>query len=188
MFARTSFQAVSGGRYVQTTSSSHLEHGWRDWQLVHINGIDPNEVDIYFFAVQPNPVDEQSLVAIFPLTHPPAACVMIAFSLDGISFSRPVNLRSSVLGVRPAATLGSKRGDQKRLEWRGEDHPAAGIVRMPNDTSKLIFYVHHAVRGTTVRKSAIAHLRAYQLEASELRRLTHLALDQNNSWSPSNLA
>ena len=173
--ANLKFHVVSGSRNVQTTVSPDLEAGWDPWKPVHIAGINESEVDIYFFSVQRNPVDSGSLVAIFPITHPPSACIMIAFSLDGLSFQKPVNLRMATLGVRPSVKS-SGQVDTARLEWRSEDHPAAGIVQAPNDSSTLLFYVHHAVKGTTIRSGARSHVRSYQMAAKEMLRLTRLAL------------
>ena len=173
LYARANlrFGAVTGGRYVQTTMSSSLEHGWRPWQQVRIAGIDPALVDIYFFAVQVNPVDHGSLLAIFPLMQPPLACIMIAFSTDGVSFSRPINLRGAKLGVRTEGTAGR----WGRLEWRSEDHPVAGVVRTPDEPATLLFYVHHAVRGTTLRERARPLVRAYRLAAEDVHRWTREA-------------
>jgi aminoglycoside phosphotransferase (APT) family kinase protein len=67
------------------------------------------------------------------------------------------------------------------LEWRSEDHPAAGLIRAPEDPSAVFFYVHHAVRGTTVRADATAHVSSYQLGVGELQRLTIRALQQLQS-------
>lgn len=169
--ANLKFGAVAGGRFVQTTSSPKLENDWQPWVPVKIANTNPDKTDIYFYAVQSNPVDRQSLVAIFPLTHPPCACIMLAFSSDGILFSRPIRLRMALLGAR---TQG--RGGTGRLEWRSEDHPAAGIVRAPNDTSRLFFYIHHSVRGTTMREDARTHVRSYMITTEEMLRLTRLAL------------
>lgn len=168
--ANLKFGAVAGGRFVQTTSSPRLEKGWEPWAQVSIAGVDPNKMDIYFFAVQNNPVDPQNLVAIFPLTHPPHACIMLAFSEDGVSFSHPIRLQMATLGARTEGRRGTGR-----LEWRSEDHPAAGIVRAPNEPSRLLFYIHHAVRGTTMRGDAIAHVRLYSITVEEMRRSMQLS-------------
>ena len=169
--ANLKFQAIAGGRFVQTTTAENLTGPWQRWEPVSLAGVNQDEVDVYFFAVQRNPVDERSLVAIFPLTHPPMACIMIAFSHDGISFSRPINLLTGRFGWRS-----SKRDGSGGLEWRSEDHPAAGLVRAPNDSKKVQFFVHHAVRGTTTRKGAIPHVRVYQLGAQDLLRYTQTSL------------
>ncbi|KAL3909822.1 MAG: hypothetical protein SGPRY_009292 [Prymnesium sp.] len=171
--ANLAFHTVAGGRHVQTTASLQLEQGWQPWKSVRIAGIDANVVDIYFFAVQANPVHKDTLLAIFPVSHPPSACIMIAFSIDGVNFSRPVSLLESRVGVRTENRRGSGR-----LEWRSEDHPVAGLVVAPYDRFSVLFYVHHAVRGTTIRTDAVPHVRSYALKVSQLRKWTFTALSQ----------
>ena len=65
-----------------------------------IKGLPAETVDIYFFLVQANPVKRGSLLALFPVSQPPNACVAMAFSSnrDGVNFSQPVNLVSAKLG------------------------------------------------------------------------------------------
>ena len=173
LYARANLRSgqIAGGRFVQVTHSTQLQGGWAPWQPVSILGVDSSSMDVYFFAVQTNPVDRTSLLALFPLTEPPFACVAFAVSVDGIHFSRPVNLRQSPLGVRPSDSDMEWRGAPS-LEWRGEDHPVAGATLAPLDSSAVLFYVHHAVKGTTIRKNAIPHVRVYRLDAAELLRET----------------
>ena len=182
IYARSNlkFGAVAGGRAVQTTSSAELERGWRPWVPVRISGIEPDKVDIYFFAVQRSPLGSTGTgtgtggaphVALFPLTEQPIACVMLAFSADGVVFSKPISLRLAMLGVRTQS-----RNGLGHLEWRSEDHPVAGIVRAPHNSSTLLFYVHHAVRGTTVREGAKPHVRVYQLDVDEFQRQAQLSM------------
>ena len=182
LFARANLKmgAIAGGRYVQVTTSKRLEDGWAPWQSVQIMGVDPSRMDLYFFAVQANPVDPTSLLAVFPLTEPPWACLALAVSRDGFHFSRPIHLLPSFLGVRSSITARaqtSREGeDHEQLEWRGEDHPAAGIVHSPLQRDQLLLYVHHAVKGTTIRSSAVPHVRAYRLPVSWLAAETREGL------------
>ena len=177
LYARSNlrFGAVAGGRSVQVTTSYHLEGGWSPWQPVRLAGVDPNNVDIYFFAVQTSPIDPSLLLAVFPLTEPPLACIALAVSRDGVNFSKPISLRTSVLGVR---THDKDGRSPTRLEWRGEDHPAAGLVWDPTMRQRrLLLYIHHAVKGTTMRRDAISHVRAYEISAGELERVTARCLE-----------
>ena len=96
---------------------------------------------------------------------------MIAFSVDGVSFSRPVNLLLGRLGWRT-----NKRDGTGGLEFRSEDMPAAGIVRAPGDASTALFYVHHAVQGTMMRAGAIPHVRVYRLPVEDLAHFTRVGL------------
>eukprot|EP00966_Prymnesium_polylepis_P331264 7386826-Prymnesium_polylepis.1 len=180
LYARANLRsgAVAGGRSVQVTQSDRLESGWSAWHPVHLAGVDPDHVDIYFFAVQANPVDHSSLLAVFPLTEPPRACIALAVSHDGVHFSEPINLRESLFGVRTHDKDGRK---PTRLEWRGEDHPAAGLVWDPRvKRQRLILYVHHAVRGTTMRTNAVSHVRAYSITTQELVAETARGLSSLN--------
>ena len=178
LYARANlrFGAVSGGRFVQVSQSASLERGWAAWQPVHILGVDPQSMDVYFFSVQANPVHSGSLLALFPLTEPPFACIAFAISIDGIRFSRPATLRQSLLGVRQ-----SERGSglaEATLEWRGEDHPVAGVVRSPTSPAHLLVYLHHAVKGTTIRANATPHVRVYQVTTAEILRYTSKGLQE----------
>ena len=175
LYARANRQsgAVAGGRFVQVTRSQQLERGWSTWAPVQILGLDPKHVDVYFFAVGLNPVDANSVLAVFPLTQPPLACVVAAVSYDGVHFSRPINLLQSPFGVRSAKADGSGA-----FEWRAEDMPAAGAVRDPNNPGRILFYIHHAVKGTTIRKGAIPHVRAYSVSAKQLTEVTAASLRQ----------
>jgi len=167
--ANLKFGAISGGRFVQVTHSNELKQGWASWQPISISGVDAESMDIYFFAAQANPVDPSSLLALFPLTEPPFACIAFTVSVDGVHFSRPVNLRQVHLGVRSSNRL------SEALEWRSEDHPVAGALRVPSDPSTVLLYIHHAVKGTTVRRSAVAHVRVYTISADVLAKETRRA-------------
>ena len=136
-----------------------------------MDGIKQDEVDIYFFAVGSNPVDSSSVLAIFPLTQPPLACVAVAVSVDGLTFSHPVNLMSSPLGVRTTRMTG-----EGVFEWRAEDMPAAGILRAPQQPERILIYIHHAVKGTTIRKGAVPHLRVYNISADKLLQITRAGI------------
>ena len=50
--------------------------------------------------------------------------------------------------------------------------PAAGVVRAPHTPGQILLYIHHAVKGTTIRKGAIPHLRVYNISEEELQRIT----------------
>jgi hypothetical protein len=169
LYARANLRygAIAGGRFVQVSQSQKLDEGWQKWQMVHIEALDVSKVDVYTFAVQPNPVDPHgSLLAIFPLTEPPWACVAFAVSIDGVHFSRPVMLRRAEFGVRMS------EGGQR--EWRGEDHPVAGIVRAPTRPGQLLIYIYpsRSEGHTTARQGAVPHVRAYTFAEADLKRET----------------
>ena len=181
LYARANLKvgALAGGRFVQVTHSEHLEHGWVPWQRVQIAGIDSSRVDIYFFAVQSSPVtlfsQSATVLAIFPLTEPPWACIAMAASQDGLHFTHPINLQPSGFGVREHKDVHWQGKKQSLgLEWRGEDHPAMGIVRSPEDPERLLVYIHHAVAGTTIRLNATPHVRVYSISAEEIKEALSL--------------
>ena len=99
LFARSNL-ATTGQRFVQAMSSSDLRT-WSPFHLLSVEGYAPAHGDIYFFAVQANPVDAESMVAIFPLVHRGRACICISFSRDALSWSRPRPLlRCAAAGER----------------------------------------------------------------------------------------
>lgn len=157
-----------GGRAVQT-SISHDLHTWSSWQPVRLARLPADTVDIYFFLVQRNPVDpEGSLLALFPVSQPPNACIAVAFSAatDGVNFSQPVNLLNVKLGWRTADEHG--RGP---VEWRATAHPSAGVFLR---AESVYIYVHHAVVGTDMEDAAgnPTRLERYIMPRSELEALT----------------
>jgi len=182
LYARANlrFGATFGGRFVQTTTSNDTRVGhWRPWQLVDIQGVPSGSADIYFFAVHANPVLEGTLIALFPLSQPPHACSAMAFSRDGVRFSRPVNLRTASLGWRTHNADGTGT-----IEWRSEDHPAAGVVlRSTVSGEKVVWvYLHHRVHGMSMRQPTSddpvdgAYVARYEIPARQLRRLARASL------------
>merc|ERR1711924_116396 len=140
------------------------------WAPVFFLGLPADEADIYFFLVARNPVDAKSLIALFPLSQPPDACIAMAFSVDGITFSRPHMLHRSSLGWRTSEADGSGP-----IEWRVEDHPVAGSFLVGGtspESDQVHFYVHHGVHGTSFADQSRSYVARYAMAAQELRRLT----------------
>ena len=168
--ANLAYGLLVGGRWVQVTQSSQLEHGWSPWTPVNIVGVDPAWVDLYFFAAHGNPVDPSSLLALFPISEPPFSCIAMAFSRDGVNFSKPVKLLSGKLAYRLSADKGSA------LTARSGDHPVAGSVLSAGTGpfSKVYFYVHHSPHGVGLSEAEQANSSVvrYEMLQSELRRLT----------------
>ena len=166
---------------MQTTWSHNFTGKWAPWEPVRLLGVQPDKVDLYFFAVQTNPVDPTTLLALMPVSEPPWACVALAFSRDGITFSHPISLRESQVGYRRHKSLGYREG----FSARGEDHPVANLVFDPLSylgRHALLLYVHHAVGGTTYR-DAVPHVAAYRITAKRFRRLTLQGLGELNAAS-----
>lgn len=130
MYARANLRecAARGGRFV-TTARSRDGLRWGRMRPISIRGYAPASGDIYFFAAQANPVANTSLLALFPLSQPPAACVAVTFSLDGVRWSTPSSLRGSRLAA----------------EGRSTDHPVANGALLRGDT--VWFYTHLDVPG-----------------------------------------
>ena len=180
MYARANLRygALAGGRWAQVTRSPALERGWQPWSLVHIMGFNSADVDIYFFAAQINPVDRSSLVALFPISQPPAACIGMAFSKDGQNFSRPVNLMAAKVVYRFSAQQDSP------LSARAGDHPVAGIVASDDGLSDVHIFVHHSPRGmgsADEEDSTSSRVIQYRVLRSEMRRLTERGLRDLNA-------
>ena len=94
LYARANM-AARGERFVQVTSSVDLKK-WSPFELVKVEGYNHTEGDIYFFAVQLNPVHPRTLVALFPLVHHLQGCIGISLSADGVHWAAVQPL----LGVR----------------------------------------------------------------------------------------
>ena len=162
---------------MQTSWSLRLEQGWTPWELIQIHGLPHTAVDLYFFAVEVNPVDPTTLLALFPISQPPHACIGLSFSRDGVAFSRPVSLRLARGGWRTSNANGTGS-----IEWRSEDHPAAGVI-VRNDS--VWFYIHVAVVGTSLRagmrnESALVR---HRMQRSTLVELTEQSLRSGREGS-----
>ena len=171
LYARANLaeHALMGGRAVQVSSSKDAEH-WEPWAPVFMLGLPVDEADIYFFLVSQNPVDAKSLIALFPLSQPPDACIAMAFSINGVTFSRPYMLQRSSLGWRTSEADGSGP-----VEWRVEDHPVAGIFLAKGtspESDEVHFYIHHGVHGTSFADQSRSHVVRYSMAAQELKRFT----------------
>ena len=80
--------AVHGQRFVQFASSSDAFE-WSPLSRIRIDSYNVSQGDIYFWSVAPNPVDNSSLLAVFPLVHFFKGCVGLSLSLDGARWSSP---------------------------------------------------------------------------------------------------
>jgi len=106
---------------------------------------------IYFFAVQVNPVDADSLLAVYPLAHNAKGCVAMSISRDGMSWSRPAPLLAS-----PLDSYGK----------RTTIHPAApALVRLGD---RIFLYLHLNVPGLTKRNGP-PRIGRYEVSAAQLR-------------------
>lgn len=172
VFARANLRegALAGGRFVQTSSSADGSSGsWTSWQPISIESVPSGSADVYFFSVNVNPVSNTSLMALFPLSQPPHACIALSFSRDGRHYSRPINLRTATLGWRTAISNGSGP-----IEWRSESHPAAGVLLR---NGEVWIYVHEGVPGVSMRPGRPRpSLRRYRMPARDFAALSHRAM------------
>ena len=179
LYARANLRygALAGGRWAQATRSDTLERGWQPWTAVHIKEVNPDEVDLYFFVVQANPVHKGSLVALFPISQPPTACIGMAFSSDGRNFSKPVKLLSGNVVYRISAQ------QDAHLTARAGNHPVAGILTSGGDFSDVYIFVHHSPRGmgssdADLEDASKSRVVRYRVSWAKMQRLTERGLRQ----------
>lgn len=167
LYARAN-PAAHGQRYVQLARSTDT-WTWSPFELVQIRDYRYSQGDMYFFAAQVNPVQPDSLVAIFPLVHLMRACIGIAFSPDGLRWST----------ITPLVGCDAY-GD------RAVSHPAAGLIRSGD---QVLIFVHEEVPNVRLdlftpfilqqhwkRSAPPAKVVRYAISVSRLRRWTALRL------------
>ena len=155
-------------RFVQHTSSTDLVH-WRPLALIQIGPAGQYtsvQGDIYYWAAQPNPVHNESVLAMAPLTHRLRGCIGLSLSLDGRRWTLPAPLLSCPV-------------------WgeRTEDHPVGSGVHRRGNT--VFFFIHRQVPGirfdattplalarTLRAMPAEGHLVRYQISADALAQWT----------------
>lgn len=173
LFARANLyeNSLTGGRFVQSTTSVDGRM-WTPWQPLSFRRMPAGVADLYFFVAQINPVLPSTLMAIFPISQPPDACIALAFSKDGLDWTEPYVLQRSTLGWRTRFSEGSGQ-----IEWRNEDHPVAGAF-LSQTTREVWFYIHHAVSGMSMRAGSDAkpEVVRYKLAESRLLRLAQKLL------------
>jgi len=119
----------SHGRYVQVVHAPGPEGPWSPFELVHIPEWPVEAGNIYFAAVNRNPADPETLLALLPANDGQGrAFVGLAVSVDGVHFSPMHELISSF-----AAPAG-----------RTTDHPVDGIVVRDG---MAYFWIHQNVPG-----------------------------------------
>ena len=136
LYARAN-PALSGQRFVQVTSSADL-HEWAPFELLRVDGYRMEDGDIYFLAVQRNPVAPAlapvSLVGLAPLVHRGEGCIGLTASIDGVRWSTPV----------PLLRCGTDHGDPFHPGHRATHQPAAGMLQRGD---RVLIFVHEFVSG-----------------------------------------
>ena len=125
--------ALSGQRFVQVTSSHDL-YEWRPFQLLRFDGYRPVDGDIYFLAVQLNPLSPSSLVGLVPVVHRRVGCIGLAASLDGVRWS----------AITPLLRCSTDYGDPTHPGHRTTHQPAAGMLHRHRH---VLLFVHEFVDG-----------------------------------------
>ena len=170
--ANLGYGLTAGGRFVQTTFSRSLEQGsWARWQPIRLQHVNNSAVDLYFFAVQVNPSDNKTLLSLMPVSEPPWACVAVAFSRDGVAFSKPVNLLDSRVAFKSHESYAAHDPLAGGFSARAEDHPVANVVRDPSTSGSFLLYVHHNVKGFSYRP-VFSYVAAYNVSERLLSSLT----------------
>ena len=163
---------------MQTSRSLTLSAGgWSPWQLVRLKNVDVDRIDLYFFVVQTNPLDDATLVALMPVSEPPWACIAIAFSRDGVTFSKPRNVRDAPVVFRRHTSHAKKDSLAGGYSARGTDHPVANLVPEPGGDGSQLLYIHHDVKGTSYEAGS-PRVAAYRFTAAQLRNWTRLGLEE----------
>ena len=118
---------------------------WERWQPIRLAGVNITELDLYFFAVQDNPSDKATLLALMPVSEPPWACIAAAYSRDGVTFSTPINIHLSRVGFRKHVAKTARDKFKQSFSARAEDHPVANVVPDPTDEdgNHYLLYIHH---------------------------------------------
>lgn len=123
------------------------------------------ELNLYFFAVNTNPVDPRTLLAIFPVSTRAHAYLATSVSRDGLKWSPPVPLFDSQMSLK---------GNGK---MRGLDHPVDGLF-----VKKGVVYVYTQINvgGIVPEGSSFdaypPHLVAHAIPLENLARYTKQAL------------
>ena len=162
MYVRSNIHRVQGGRYVQVTQAKSPTGPWSEFTLVSFEGYSWEEAlqgSIYFGAVNSNPVNDATLLGLFPvlsgdpqLKESQKAFIAMAISCDGIHFSRLLRILDSV----PAHG------------GRTFDHPVDGWVRRADE---VYFFMQRDVPGIS-RNVSGSRLIRYTIRASDLQDYT----------------
>ena len=167
VFARANLEVVSGGRFVQVARSlsDDAQGAYGAFRLLTIAGYHSTSGNIYFAAVQTNPLDAaRTLLGLFPVTlnataatckacgKPPLAFIGLSISCDGFHWAPLVVLQASAAS--------------KNRTW---NQPVTGMV-LEGDT--IHAYIHENVPGVSSLRS---WLRPHALRRSALERMTQAA-------------
>ncbi|KAJ1456869.1 hypothetical protein M885DRAFT_516420 [Pelagophyceae sp. CCMP2097] len=187
VYARANTRPEGGGRYVQVAALRQDRAAWGSFEPIDFRPSPEgksafgdlrtmasarNSTDVYFGAVNANPVDARTVLGLFPTTAAhkgkARAAILAAVSCDGVHFGSP-------LALLPAST--ATRGEVN-------DHAVDGFVRRG---ANVYAYAHHGVPGTLAKFCDVKHGRIkppkstlvrYTIPADRLRQWTRKQMQQ----------
>lgn len=161
LYARANLREV-GGRWLQVAVSETGPHGpFGPFELVQIEGYPLRQQqswpEIYFACVSTNPIDAPNLVAFFPLaaSFAIAGYLAVAFSCDGVHFSRETPLLTSAA-----------------IRNRTIDQPVDGMVYRDG---QLRLFVHRHVPKIAMGWQQQARIVEYTLDLEAFRAVSRAA-------------
>ena len=149
LYARANLSPRGGARSVQAVArpapsnaedlAKDLWGAFRPLQIFGLAGPAARAANVYFFAVDANPVDSETLLGLAPVTLGLKGFIGLSLSCDGLRWSRPEPLVDSRL---------AKGG-------RTADHPVDGVLRSGDE---VYFFVHQNVPDLAPTGSRLARL------------------------------
>ncbi len=148
LFARLN-PTQSGHRFVQVTSSPDLRT-WSRFSRLVVEGYTPDERrvghgNIYFWSASVNPLHNETMMALMPVSHHRQGCVGISLSTNGRHWSPITPVVHTELDTAPCEAGERARGacfDGKYVGQRTTDHPVTGAVLV---SGHVVFFIHENV-------------------------------------------
>ena len=157
IYSRSNLSPHGGQRFVQVTRSTTSDAAgpYEPFQLIRIQDYNPKPGNLYFAAIDVNPVDPSTLLGLFPVNRNATSnFIGLALSCDGVHWSMLTEL---------VDTAGQSEG-------RTHDQPVGGFVTHGGD---IYFLVHMDVQGIMLgTKVPRGRLAFYQLARDALAAYT----------------
>jgi len=166
LYARAN-PALFSERWVQVTTSRDL-WSWDAFQFIEMRGYNYRQGNVYFFAVQVNPADNQTLIALFPLEHLSEGCIGLAISRDGVVWSEVQTLLQC-----------------PEINFRAESHPVAGLI-LDAEQANVMLYIQSNVPLISLDnedgKGQDGELDDPDVVATVFRRFPYLRRNDSRIW------
>lgn len=149
---------IHGGRFVGMARSHHPSGPFGYIEQISIQGWNPSgDGNLYFAAVETNPVDNHSLLGLFPVNEghhgetngDGSSYIGLAISCNGLHWS----------ALTPLVWSQGKDG-------RTKDHPVDGMVT--SSDGDIAFWVHHDVPYIASDWETSTHVDEYRIDRSAL--------------------